>query len=194
MLLENQIVKDIKFANLSYGTPEVYLGDIKLTCPQSAVYNYANAFKSVVFIAGRGAGKSFIARQFLESAVPNGQRVVSCLFSNFVPDYMRNLNRNYKNYKYCTPNNYNIITRSLGKDCVLHLDEIFNGELGYLEYIWAYERFFVETTPMHFKNNSVFRWFNSLVGRKDTLTVIADTHTNSVNITSLAQQYSTGLI
>lgn len=197
MLLENQIVKDIKFANLSYGTPEVYLGDIKLTRPQSAIYNYANAFKSVVFIAGRGAGKSFIARQFLESAVPNGQRVVSCLFSNFVPDYIYNLSKRYKNYKHCNSGNYEKFLRRLDSNCIVHLEEIFLGHSICQEYLPIEGRFFIETTvpTAHFKYGNLSKWFEHLVGRTDTLTVIAGTQTNSANINSnWLQQYSIGLI
>lgn len=176
MIKKNQTIKDVTFASLSYGSEEhVQLGNIKLTLPQSEIYLHANNYKSVVFIGGRGAGKSFLGKLFIEDYASCNELIT---VSPFPPNNDSRLFLNkFRKYRYI--NWYRLGLSGFNTDTVLHLEEPFAQPVRFDDKLLLFRRFFVETTvPDLDLNNDLHRWFIDLVGLDSTLTVIGNTVTN----------------
>jgi hypothetical protein len=191
MIKRNQIVKGVTFANLSYGADShVEIGNIKLTLPQSELYLNANNYKSAVFIGGRGAGKSYLGKKFLEDT--NGTNVVTILPSYLQIEEYRNLHATNLAYHLC---HYFKHLRGYSSDHIIHLVEPFSNGTDYDNELDYFDRIFVEcTVPQLNKNNELHRWFTNLVGKDSTLTVIGNTCTNfqnlGINLRQLVTSYS----
>lgn len=167
----------IRFSNLSFGAEEVSkLPDGKvLTFCQSEIYKNFWNYRNLLFVAGRAAGKSFLAKILLETYRENYSR--KCIVSTLNPIIFP---ENFEcNNSIITASNKHLDALSDTDVGFLHLEEPFYHTPN-IESV-TYEKLFVEGSIS--KSTDFYKkYFLELASKEDTLTVIARTYSNLHNL------------